>query len=291
MVICSRCGQEGHTRRSASCPQVAMQPIQQPIQQTIQHAGIIYGFGYCVETFVELNSDLYDRVLIHNTHFMREFIEQIDDNEDNDDKRVFLIRLNSIDGTKSIVVNVGGGHREYDTEAIYAPSWILQALNIMNDAPIFWEKVAEPPPRATKISLKPIDPLMNDVDGREEIEYYLKNCNVLQEGINIQVPLRLFDNYLATVYVEKLEPGPIVLLRNEVELELLENAIQPISESQPTLRLPTPIPEEPQLIGMNDMPQQNTLVMPQQQLDQATRRKLMADAAERRLVAITANQS
>jgi hypothetical protein len=213
----------------------------------------------------------------------------MDDEETNDDKRVFLIRITSADSNKSILVNVGGPHREYDNDAIYAPQWILQALNIHETGNIFWERVAQPPPRATKISLRPVDTLINEIDGRAEIEEHLKNFNVIQQGVEVQIPLRPFDNYLATVYVEGLEPGPVVLLRDEVELDLLGSVVEP-PPLQPMQRPPTPIPAEPPLL-LPFASYENTVVIPSApppdliqplQPDPQTRRQLMAAAAERR---------
>jgi len=306
-MVCSRCGQEGHTRRSTNCPglvtppaeappQVQQQQQQQPHPQAIQYLGTISSFVFCSDTFVEINADLYDRMLIGKQHFVREFVNRMDDHENNDDKRVFLITITSADSGKSITVNVAGPHREYDNDAIYAPNWVLEALDIHDTGNIFWERVPEPPPRATKISLKLIDDLWNEIDGRAEIEEHLKNFNVLQQGTTIQIPLRPFDNFLATVYVEKTEPASVVLLRDEVELDLIVEQQPSLPPPQPMQRPPTPIPKEPELLFSNSMQTgtnyksailTNTVVTaePQQLPDPQTRRRLQAEAAERRRLA------
>lgn len=309
MVICSRCGQEGHNRRSATCPGVAVAadalPVEAPQQQQPrQYQGTLYPFIYCQETFVELNADLYDRVLIHKSHFTREFLsDHTDEQGATDDNKVFLASIANPLSGKSIVVNVGGPHREYDTEAIYAPTWILQALNIIEASHILWQRLTPPPPRATKISLRPIDTLINVIDGRAEIEEHLKNFNVLQEGTEIQIPLRPLGNTLVTIYVEKTEPAQVVLLRDEVELDLLESVLgaeevgAPLpllwDPSQPSGRPPTPIPETPTMLIPSVFPQGSELYSnilhessnTPQQPDRQTRRQMMAMAAERRRLA------
>jgi len=315
MVTCSRCGQEGHNRRSATCPGVAVAAtLPPPAPEQLPHntqsqqqpnQGIVYPFVFCQETFVEPNADLYDRVFVHNIHFTREFLsDYTDEQQATDDNKVFLVSITNPLSGKSIVVNVGGPHREYETEAIYAPTWILQALNIVEAGHILWQRLTTPPPRATKISLRPIDALINEIDGRAEIEEHLKNFNVLQEGTEIQIPLRQLGNTLVTVYVEKTEPAQVVLLRDEVELDLLESVLDGSEEvespdliteplwdpSQPSGRPPTPIPGTPTMLIPSLFPEVHGNIL--QDLSNTTqhpgreaRRQMMAAAAERRRLA------
>ena len=297
MVTCSRCGNEGHNRRSLMCP---AQPQQPQLPQQPQQA-ILYTFPYMAETITELNSEIYDRVLMYNRTFEDNFIYTSDHDaaQENDDNKVFLIRLTNPVTNKTIVVNVGGPHREYQENAIYAPTWILDALDI-HDGPgeILWEKVNEPPPRATKIVLKPLDTMMKHIDGRQEIEEHLKNFNVLQMGTTIPIPLRPFDNHITYVFVEKIEPEAVVLLRNEVELDLLDSIIedepqpQPQPPPQPIQRPPTPIPREPEIFSL---PFNLPLVEPPtntiQQPDPITRRHIIAAAAEKRRLAVLQDDS
>ena len=285
MVTCGRCGEEGHTRRSVLCPQLQAPPLQQHQlsqlpPQPIPHHSVIYTFPYMAETFTEVNADLYDRVLIYSTVFENEFIyNESVQTQENDDGHVFLIKITNPETNHSLVVNVGGPHREYDTRSIYAPNWIFKALGFEGEpGEVIWEKVIQPPPRATKITIRPIDDMMKHIDAREEIEEHLKLFNVLQEGTMIPIPLRPFDNYIAHIYIEKIEPGPVVLLRNEVELELVvdeELEPEPAPQPQPKPRPPTPIPPQTELL---QLPEE----LPTQQPTPAERRAIMAAAAERR---------
>ena len=300
MVTCSRCGNEGHNRRSQLCP---AQEEQQPPPQQQQQQAILYPFTFMADTFAELNSEIYDRVLMYNRTFEDNFIYtyQHDVTQENDDNKVFLIRLTNPVTNKTLVVNVGGPHREYQENAIYAPTWILEALDIHQEhGEILWEKVTISPPRATKIVLKPLDTMMNHIDGREEIEEHLKNFNVLQTGTTIPIPLRPFDNHITYVFVEKIEPEPVVLLRNEVELDLLDSIIQDEEppqpqQQQPIQRPPTPIPREPEIFSLpfpfilpqEQQPQTNTSHQP----DAITRRAIMAAAAEKRRLAVLQDDS
>jgi hypothetical protein len=234
----------------------------------------IYPFIFMSDTPMQGYSENYDQVLIHNSHFISMFI---DTQETNSLDKVFLVRLIGPLGL-NIVVNVGGPHREYDINGIYAPPWIMNALSIPDSSPstILWEKVVETLPRATEISLKPIDEtiLESGLDVRDEIEAHLKNFNVLQEGTTI--PLPLSSGLTVDIYVEKVLPEPVALLRDEVILDLLGAVIAP-PPPLPMLpqRPPTPIPEEPALL----IPESIAI----QQPDLATRRALMADAALKRL--------
>ena len=325
MVTCSRCGEVGHNRRSAACPGLQLQqPLQHPLQHMqpqpmeahlmqaiLQHQhlqqhqqqqqqqqqpiqGTIYNFSYMMDTDLEINADVYDRVLIHNNHFAREFIytdeqpqQQQPQQQDTD---VFLIRITNPLLNKSLIVNVGGPHREYNMDGIYAPTWILEALNIHHVGEITWEKVQQPPPRATKLTLRPLDPMFNNIDSRTEIEEHLKNFNVLHEGTTIPILLRPFDNYIGQVFVEKIEPSSICMLRDEVELELIQEE-EEADIIVPVVRPPTPIPIGPPLlynmledvaaVQIQQQPQPQPQPQPIQP-DIITRRALMAAAAERR---------
>ena len=303
MVTCSRCGEVGHNRRSAACPGLQEQQLQQPLQHPLQHMqpqpmqahtqpqttqATIYNFSYMMDTDFELNADVYDRVLIHNSHFAREFIytdeqpQQQQQQQQQQDTDVFLIRITNPLLDKSLIVNVGGPHREYNMDGIYAPTWILEALNIHHVGEITWEKVEQPPPRATKLTLRPLDQMFNNVDSRTEIEEHLKNFNVLHEGTTIPILLRPFDNYIGQVFVEKIEPSPICMLRDEVELELIQEEEEDIIV--PVVRPPTPIPIGPPLL-YNVVDDVAAVQIQQQQPiqpDIITRRALMAAAAERR---------
>lgn len=281
MVTCSRCGQEGHNRRSVNCPNRDLpiqeeQPQPQPQPQEAIVQGTIYPFVFICETPMQGYSENYDQVLIHNSHFIRLFIDQ---QEANSPDKVFLVKLSSSLGS-SIVVNVGGPHREYDVNSVYAPAWIMHALIIPDSvpSPIFWEKVTETLPRAIEISLKPIDEtiLESGLDVRDEIEAHLKNFNVLQQGTTI--PLPLSSGLTVDIYVEKILPEPVALLRDEVILDLLGAVIAPPPPPPPPIppqRPPTPIPEEPASLFSE--------LIPIQQPDLATRRALMAAAALKRL--------
>lgn len=267
MVRCSRCGQEGHNRRSPQCPQLHPPAIVQ---------GTLSPFIFISETPMQGYSENYDQVLIHNSHFIRLFI---DPQEANSPDKVFLVRLISTSGS-SIVVNVGGPHREYDINSVYAPSWIMRALNISDSVPsdIFWEKVTEIPPRATELSLKPIDEaiFISGLDVREEIEVYLKNFNVIQEGTIIPLSLSTTGE-IVDIYVEKVLPEKVAILRDEVVLNLIETIVEP---PVPIQRQLTPIPEEMEFPLEEPEPEP---LPPPQQPDLATRRALMAAAALKRI--------
>ena len=282
MVRCSRCGQEGHNRRSVSCPD-RDEPLHQPHeQQPMTMEATIYPFIFISETPMQGYSENYDQVLIHNSHFMRLFI---DTQETNGLDKVFLVRLISTSGS-SIVVNVGGPHREYDINSVYAPPWIMKSLNIPDSVPsnIFWEKVTETPPRAAEISLKPIDEaiFVLGLDVREEIETHLKNFNVIQEGTIIPLSLSTTGE-IVDIYVEKVLPEKVAILRDEVVLNLIEIFVEPPA---PVQRQLTPIPEELEFPLEEPEPQPLSQPQPQplsQQPDLATRRALMAAAALKRI--------
>ena len=118
-----------------------------------------------------------------------------------------------------------------------------------------------------------------NLDVREEIETHLKNFNVIQEGTIIPLSLSTTGE-IVDIYVEKVLPEKVAILRDEVVLNLIETFIEPPA---PVQRQLTPIPEELEFPLEEPEPEPQPLPLPQPQPDLATRRALMAAAALKRL--------
>lgn len=146
--------------------------------------------------------------------------------------------------TKQVTLSVGGGHHD-DDNIVFVPQWVFRIFQEGESAR--YKPLRTIPPNATKITIKPLDSLLYHVDINEEVSRYLSDWHVLQEGILLEIHLQSID-YNALMYIEALEPGPLVLLRGEVPLEVVPQE----EENPPPLpnhvQVPPPVQNLPQAI-------------------------------------------
>lgn len=143
--------------------------------------------------------------------------------------------------TQHVTLSVGGGHHD-DDNMVFVPQWVFGIFS--EGAPVKYKPLRTIPPSATKITIKPLDNMLYHVDINEEVSRYLSDWHVLQEGLILQIHLQSID-YQALMYIESVEPSPLVLLRGEVPLEVV-----PMEEEvPPTVPIPTtpvqPLPMQP----------------------------------------------
>lgn len=157
-----------------------------------------------------------------------------------------------LDTELSWVLHVHSPHR-FGTNKVFLPQRILA---ILQDASVRIELLEEMPPTATQITLKPFQEEGYQCDLSTSVSEYLSHWQVLQEGTILSVPIEELGGFTIDCIVTKTEPGPLVLLRGEVPLEL-EEMVQP---SLPSLhsRPPTPPPSQipllqPQEDDFNDI--------------------------------------
>ncbi len=147
--------------------------------------------------------------------------------------------------THRVTLSVGGGHHD-DDSMVFVPQWVFTIFS--EGAQVRYKPLREIPPQATKITIKPLDNMLYHVDMNEEVSRYLSDWHVLQEGLMLQIHLQSID-YQALMYIEALEPGPLVLLRGEVPLEVVpmqeEPAPNPITPPPILAQTPTPVQQIP----------------------------------------------
>ncbi len=137
--------------------------------------------------------------------------------------------------TQHVTLSVGGGHHD-DDNMVFVPQWVFGIFS--EGAPVKYKPLRTIPPQATKIIIKPLDNMLYHVDINEEVSRYLSDWHVLQEGLMLHVHLQSID-YQALMYIESLEPAPLVLLRGEVPLEVV-----PMEEERPSA-VPIPVQQLP----------------------------------------------
>jgi hypothetical protein len=75
--------------------------------------------------------------------------------------------------------------------------------------------------RATKLVLKPLDPILYSGDMRALLEEALMDYPLLQKHTQFTVYLEELGGYPADVWVEDIEPAEVVQLGGEVEVEFV----------------------------------------------------------------------
>jgi hypothetical protein len=140
----------------------------------------------------------------------------------------------------SIVVAVEGPHREDNRDAIFAPEWVLQRLNIESVGEVMMEPIPEAFPKGTRVRLRPLTG--RTVEGPmfvEGLTEALNQLGVVQEGLlTAQVDPSLPDE-LHHFMVELLEPASVCLADGELTVELERAADRPPTPP------PAPRPETP----------------------------------------------
>ena len=150
---------------------------------------------------------------------------------------------------KHVTLSVGGGHHD-DDNIVFVPQWVFTIFQEGESAR--YNPLRTVPPQATKITIKPLDSMSYHVDINEEVSRYLSDWHVLQEGLMLQIHLESID-YNALMYIEALEPGPLVLLRGEVPLEVVPSQEEEPQPQRPQQLLQNPVqtiaaPIQPQAI-------------------------------------------
>ena len=108
-------------------------------------------------------------------------------------------------------------------DAVYCPNWILDNLGLHGDGDdcvtlVPYTGEIEP---ATKICIRLLGDA-GDLDVREAVEQYLDRFHVLEPATMMTVPVGHIDIHM---YVERVEPAPLVRLGGEVIVEFLEEEV------------------------------------------------------------------
>jgi hypothetical protein len=200
-------------------------------------------------------NELSDQVILPS-HFINHFIDRFYTADDT----LYLAYLINTNTGDSVVVSIGTPHFE-DRDILFAPQWVLDAIKCSGncDTPIKIEKVSKTEfPLATRIVIKPLDPLAFETNIVECFQNALMNMCVLQQGLTLPIIIPEFGNYEFLAYIEKVEPEMNSLSHSDelsVEFinEFANETATATATATPIVRPPTPIPI-----------QSNTILFPQQ---------------------------
>ena len=172
--------------------------------------------GYFEDNFTELS----DEIILPSYH-LNKIMESFEDDE------MLYINIINTETTQNHLVAIGAPHN-YDKNTIFAPQWILDIIGCSGccDSVILVEKAeVKDIPAATKIIIKPLDPIAFDINTHECFENAFMNLHSIKQGLTIPIPVpQLGKDYQMYAYIEKVEPESISLIvHGEVDVEFIND--------------------------------------------------------------------
>jgi hypothetical protein len=175
--------------------------------------------------FDENCKELSDEVILP-AFYLNKIMDRFNDNE-----RLYVDIIN-VETNQTMLVTIGTSH-SYDKNTIFAPQWILDLIGCSGncDSVIRIEKAdVSEVPVATKITIKPLDPIAFELDTLKCFETAFMNLHSIKEGITIQIPVpELGKDYTMFAHIEGVEPAPVSrIVEGEVNVEFINDFKEPI---------------------------------------------------------------
>ena len=207
--------------------------------------------------FFEDNCQELSDEIIMPSYYLNKIMERFDDGE-----MLYLDMTNTITN-KSILVAIGSPH-SLDKNTIFAPQWILDLIDCTGccDSVITLNKAdVSEIPVATKITIKPLDPIAFELDTLACFEKAFMNLHSIKEGITLPVLVpELGKDYTMFAHIEKVEPAGVSrIVEGEVDVEFINEFKDVITPSAPA---PTPVGCSPLLGPMIPDSVLNPIMMP-----------------------------
>jgi hypothetical protein len=179
-------------------------------------------------TIFELTNsfELTDEIIVPS-YYLNNIMMNMEDND--------VLCMNMINTTNNLsyIVAIGGAHT-YDKNTIYAPQWILDIIGCTaNNSIIKLHRVNMDLVRpATKIVIKPLDPMAFKINTLACFEKALMNIHTIKEGITIAVASEeLGLDYTIFAHIEKVEPAPISRISSgEIDVEFINEEEEPATQ-------------------------------------------------------------
>jgi len=181
--------------------------------------------------FEENRQEMSDEIIIPSYH-LNKIMENFDDNE------MLYLDITNTDTNMNALVTIGSSH-SYDKNMIFVPQWILDIIGCTGtcDSVIKLKKAdIDEMPAATKISIKPLDPIAFELDILACFEKAFMNLHSIREGITIPIPVsELGNDYIMFAHIEKVEPASVSrIVKGEVDVEFINEFKEDITPSAPT---------------------------------------------------------
>ena len=178
--------------------------------------------------------ELSDQIIIPS-YYLNRLIDDFEDGE-----KLYLNMTNT-NTNKNILVAIGSPH-SFDRNTIFAPQWILDLIDCTGccESVITLTKAdMSEVPVATKIIIKPLDPIAFELDTLACFEKAFMNLHSIKEGITLNVPVpQLGKGYTMLAYIEKVEPAAISqIAEGEVNVEFI-NEFKEVTPTAPII-IPT----------------------------------------------------
>jgi hypothetical protein len=166
----------------------------------------------------ENKDELSDEIIIP-AYYLNILMKQFDDDE------TLYVNLSNTNNNQQYLVALGSPHN-YDKDTVFVPQWILDLIGcsgscdtVVNIKKANISKI----PKARKIIIKPLDPIVFEIDTLACFEKALMNIHSIKEGITIPVHIsELGDDYVMYAHIEKVEPEAISrIVHGEVDVEFI----------------------------------------------------------------------
>lgn len=166
----------------------------------------------------DITNKLYDEIIIPS-YYLNILMDDFEDDA------VLYTTMTNIDKDLSYLVTIGSPHT-YDKNTIYVPQWILDIIGCSGncDSVITIKKAdITDIPAATKIIIKPLDPIAFELDTLSCFEKALIDLHSIREDITIPIQLSDFNNqYTIFAHIDKVEPSPLSrIIEGEVDVEFI----------------------------------------------------------------------
>jgi hypothetical protein len=175
--------------------------------------------------------ELSDEVILP-AYYLNNIIDRFNDNE------TLYVNMINTNTNQSVLVTIGTSH-SYDKTTLFAPQWILDLIGCSGncDSVIRIEKAdVSEIPVATKIVIKPLDPIAFEIDTLKCFETAFMNLHSIKERITIQIPVpELGNDYTMFAHIESVEPAPVSrIVEGEVNVEFINEFNEPSTIIEPT---------------------------------------------------------
>ena len=167
--------------------------------------------------FTDSNShELSDEIIIPSYH-LNKMMERFEN-----DERLYITMTNT-NTKQSYLVTIGSPHT-YDKNTIFAPQWILDLIGCSGacDSPIKIVKAnTSQMATATKIVIKPLDPVAFEMNTLECFEKAFMNLHSITQDITVPIPIPELG-YSMFAHIEKVEPDTTsLIIHGEVNVEFI----------------------------------------------------------------------
>lgn len=187
--------------------------------------------------------ELSDQIIVPS-YYLNRLMDDFEEGE-----KLYLNMTNT-NTNKNILVAIGSPH-SFDRNTIFAPQWILDLIDCTGccESVITLTKAdMSEVPVATKIIIKPLDPIAFELDTLACFEKAFMNLHSIKEGITVtvQVP-QLGKGYTMLAYIEKVEPATISqIAEGDVDVEFI-NEFKEVTPTAPIIIPTAPLESGPMI--------------------------------------------